>query len=145
MLPNRVISQPPDYSHTSLFAAQSIANAAIVQVINLSPLSEDGLAFNPIADNIPIGDRGLYSFEIHANFAANITGQRRIYLFKNGVQLRGQVEPANNTAAAAHLISGSFVDIPNPGDVYDVRVFQSSGAALNLNECRLTVIRVRDI
>jgi hypothetical protein len=145
MLPSRVISQPFDYSYNKNVGTLSIPNIAITKVTNLTPNSQDGIAYNPAAQNIPLNDKALFCFSLFGIFAANAVGQRRIYLYKNTVALAGQVDPANNTAGSQHYLSGLFFDIPNAGDVYDLRVFQSSGAALILNSCFFTIIKVRDL
>lgn len=120
------------YSIARKAANQSIPNAAITQVLLDTLIVEDGITFNAGANNFPVYETGIYSISFSVQFALNNTGIRGYRIFVNGVNRHTQtLAPAS---LAGNLV-GSFSSVLMQlfsNDVVDLRVFQSSGAALNI-------------
>jgi hypothetical protein len=134
----------PDYVIAGTGVAQSIATAAIVKLTNLVHLAGDGMTWDSVNDRVKVNGHGIYTFVAEVTFAAHATGQRGIYIFFNGFQFVNRRTVANNTAGALHymntLVTAELVGLQE-GALIDIRAFQSSGAALNVNAAQLTIIK----
>lgn len=75
---------------------------------------------------------GVYLVGGHVEFPANATGQRGLYIYLNGATYLAY---AIHDAAAANetAVTVSTVDSFNVGDYVELRGYQSSGGALNVN------------
>lgn len=137
-----------DYVHAGASVAQSIASAATVKLTNLVHLAGDGMTWDSSADNVRLNGAGLYTFIAEVTFAANVTGQRGVHVFFNGLAFFDERTIANNTAAAVHhmMVKRTYQLLGVQGNaLIDVRAFQSSGVALNVNSATLTILKQRNL
>lgn len=74
---------------------------------------------------------GLYSVSALCAFTANVTGNRELYVFKNGTGFT--VLGAAQGAATPTYLNGSALIRMIPGDYIDIQAYQASGGALTLN------------
>lgn len=129
-------------------AAQSIANVTIVKLTGLASFENSGLFFDSANDWIVL-DPGMYAISMLIHWAANAVGQRRNYIFQRAsgtpIEFAGDVQPANATAGHLHRITSTIHFALPAGDSLDFRVFQSSGAALNMNFAQVGIVKLADI
>lgn len=116
-------------------ATQSINNATDTLVqLDTSSFDTDGMGTTGAAAKITINTAGIYMVTCGASFAANTTGVRNISVWRNGstgdriIDVQGYVTSVTsaNTVTASRAVSlaaGAYIDL---------RVYQTSGVALNL-------------
>jgi hypothetical protein len=75
-----------------------------------------------------------------ATFAANSTGFRRLFVYKNGAAISSHRISAVNGDTTS-LFVNDFTTTAST-DTWKLVVYQNSGGALNLQEARLSVIRI---
>lgn len=111
--------------------AQSIPNSTLTVVDWNGDEETTGLTYNTTTDEWTINKAGLYSIHAKVSWASNATGGRHIYIVKNGIIMN----QAQIVAAALNGFSIWISDILRleVGDLIDIRCFQASGAALNVN------------
>lgn len=82
---------------------------------------------------VPTGETGNWLYTIHLEFAANATGQRKLYFRYNGTTELGGVQV--DAAAGGNVTKLSSAILTNllAGDFLDIVVSQNSGGALNLS------------
>lgn len=118
--------------HLERASNQSIPDAAYTEVVfDAAAIKEVGGAWD--GTNLTIEVTGWYLVSMNARFAANATGTRGLRLYKNNAIAWS---PANQDAVQASG-QATIIDAATPmflekGDVLDMRVFQSSGGALDL-------------
>jgi len=131
------ISSGPTFSGCVLTnaAVQSIANAT-VQVVTFDTESLDTDGFHSTVTNtgritIPAGKAGKYLFTAMGQFPNNGTGSREIAMYVNGTQKTASTGiPSGSTTTSITL---AFILDLLVADYVDLRAYQSSGGALNLN------------
>lgn len=116
-------------------ANQSIATSSYTATENLSfdtEVYDVGGMFAPTSTTIviPSGADGLYAFVAQVNFAANATGVRRLALFKNGTEV-ARVNTTDCDATEETFLQLSYQCVGTADDAFALRVYQSSGGALN--------------
>lgn len=80
---------------------------------------------------IPSDGAGVYVISAQVNFAASATGVRNVYIYKDGTQIAKSVD--NGPVAGSNsIINLSIHDYAAGDSYYDVRVYQSSGGALDV-------------
>lgn len=81
---------------------------------------------------ITVKAAGWYQIQSQVQFADNITGNRRIKLFKNGITLdRTEAIAAPISGVAAYVVT-SILSYLLPGDYIQVQAYQNSGGALDV-------------
>jgi hypothetical protein len=116
-------------------ASQSISGSTIT-VVTFDTESLDTDGFHSTVTNtgritIPSGKAGKYLFTAMGQFINNGTGSRALYLYVNGT-----AKTSTSGIAASSLptaMTAAFILDLAVADYVDVRVWQSSGGALNLN------------
>jgi hypothetical protein len=73
---------------------------------------------------------GLYSIKAQGLFASNVTGSRKVYVYKNTVLYRFM---DIKNASGSNWVSGVASVKCVAGDTLDIRVFQDSGGALSMD------------
>lgn len=77
---------------------------------------------------------GVWLFFLKAGFAANAAGQRSILLYKNGSPFSTGPSRSGVTAGGVETLSHADFDVnPNPGDYYEMAVFQNTGGNLTIS------------
>lgn len=120
------------YATVGLLANQSIPNAATTMLtLNTSVGSIAGFSIS--AGTVVAATSGRYSVSASVGFALNGTGERRLLLYKNGVDLISdhQLYPSNAGINITVPLAAKNIDII-AGDYFELRVFQGSGGALNV-------------
>lgn len=112
--------------------AQSIPNNTNTLAVFATEEFDNDTMFNVgvSTTNATVNTAGLFLFTMTSTWAANATGVRMTALLKNGVQ----VGAFQAVSAGGVLSSGTpFTMLINAivGDVFTVRLFQTSGGALN--------------
>ena len=92
-------------------------------------LSGSGGGFTIASNALVIPKPGLYLISGQLAFAANTTGSRSMFLYRNGGVLLRSVGPNSTNGAAT--IHGQLLVRCATGDQVDLRAYQSAGAALN--------------
>jgi hypothetical protein len=127
-------------------AAQSVATATLSQV-NLGGESYDSDPNAAMHDNVTLNPyivvrtAGVYLCHVYCQFASNATGYREVRLrLSSGSYLSVDNRPAVNGSTTD--ITTSVVYLFAATDSVDVVVYQTSGGALDLNVCILTVTKL---
>lgn len=116
-------------------ASQSISSSSIT-VVTFDTESLDTDGFHSTVTNtgritIPSGKAGKYLFTAMGQFVNNGTGSRALYLYVNGT---AKTSTSGITAGGLPTsMTAAFILDLAVADYVDVRVWQSSGGALNLN------------
>ncbi len=127
--------------------AQSLANATFTSVqLNTSERDTDGF-YDPAVPTrltVPSGLGGEYLLSAQVEFAANATGRREL-----GIRVNGTTTVVSDIRAGLSVITRLMVHTQvrlNAGSYLEVRAFQDSGGALNINSNttspRLAIVRV---
>jgi hypothetical protein len=88
------------------------------------------LATNPTRFTVPTGGDGLYFVEGQVQFAANATGIRSVRIYVNGAIVARNDYPAGTTDGLSFQVTAVLALIA--ADYVEVKVYQSSGGALNM-------------
>lgn len=92
---------------------------------------------------VTIQTAGKYSFNFHGFFYPNSTGIRRAMIYKNGVYTPSLAFDNHSAASSgSDTVSFSFSDSCSVGDYYEVYVYQTSGAALELTFAAFEVVLI---
>lgn len=119
---------PPTFRVTR-FSNQSIPNATFTTVsFTAEEIDTDG-GFTATADFVNINTAGRYFHSALSKWTVNANGTRFMTVAGSPTQYC-EIDNANNVPT---LTVGGFADV-NVGFDYQLTVFQSSGAALNLAE-----------
>ncbi len=127
--------------------AQSLADATFTSVqFNTSERDTDGF-YDPAAPTrltVPSGLEGEYLLSAQVEFAANSTGNRQL-----GIRVNGTTTVVSDIRVGLSVITRLIVHTQvrlNAGSYLEVRAFQNSGGALNINSNstspRLAIVRV---
>lgn len=108
---------------------------ATVTALNFTAESYDvgGLHDNGVLPNrltLPGNGSGTYLIHGQATFAANATGRRELYIYKNSV-LAATVKEFGPDAGQQTVLQVSMQDTASAGDYYELRVYQNSGGNLD--------------
>jgi hypothetical protein len=123
-------SSPSAWGSWYLAANQTIPNAVVTIVTATTALGTPvGLTMSA-GGQVTIESPGLYVLSVRAAFVGNATGNRYIYLYVNGAYLQ-RIENAGY-AAGNQTLGGTMVTSLAAGDVVDMRVYQTSGASLDV-------------
>lgn len=122
-------------------AAQSIPTGVTTAVL-LDTEHVDNTAgmFAPTSATITIGDPGVYSVSAGGIWAIAAAGDRVCMIYVNGSEIDGGGASAPGSAANLIRQSASQKVLLSAGDTVEMRVFQSSGGAVNFTG-RLSVVR----
>lgn len=126
-------AQPRCVAYNS--ATQTIASGSNVAITFDSEETDVGAmhstAVNTGRITIPTGGDGVYLLIARVNFPANATGQRQVYLFKNGAQMTGSIVPATS-GSYQWLLEVTAVRALVAGDYIEVFAYQDSTANMNV-------------
>lgn len=116
-------------------AAQSIADSVVTSIsFNTETYDVGSMHDNvsPTRLTVPNGAGGVYLIDTQVTFAASAVGRREVYLYKNGSLIATQrvLNPDGALSTEIHL---ACQDVAVAADFYEVKVFQNSGGALNVN------------
>lgn len=116
-------------------ANQNIGNSATT-ALNFNTETYDVGTMHDVAVNtnritVPASGAGIYVIDAQVTFAANVTGRREVYIFKNGSQIAEVKEPTNS-ATEETTLQISCHDNAAAADYYEVQVFQNSGGGLDV-------------
>lgn len=117
--------------------AQSIPNATVTAITFNAESADVGslhdLSTNPSRITIPTGGSGRYLIKSQVAFDANATGRRVVYIYKNA----SEVARANLFTADGSEDTYVHIEYDDllaaAGDYYEVRVYQNSTGALDVN------------
>ena len=115
---------------------QSIANATET-TINWDSETYDTNTFHSTSTNtsritIPSSYGGYYKVYCTVNFAANSTGQRQLFLYKNGTMISGFMQPPASTGGLYYLSLSTSVNLVAT-DYLEIKVYQNSTGSLGMN------------
>ena len=125
------------YAGVLLYAGdQSIANATET-TINWDSETYDTNTFHSTSSNtsritIPSSYGGYYKVYCTVNFAANSTGQRQLFLYKNGTMISGFMQPPASTGGLYYLSLSTSVSLVAT-DYLEIKVYQNSTGSLGMN------------
>ena len=127
------------YTHTIVTkaAAQSIPNNTLTAMTfdtTTQDYNED--AHNPAVNNSRItpAQYGTVTISANVQFAANATGYRGLQIWKNGTTKVASVREAAPAAGVAVLSLTTVSTCEAAGDYFEVKVFQDSGGALDVEK-----------
>lgn len=86
---------------------------------------------NPTRITIPSGTSGSYLFKGQVQFAANATGRREVYIYKNGSLIATNQVPSAS-AGFDTTVEISTQDNASAGDYYELYAYQNRGGTLDL-------------
>ena len=115
---------------------QSIANATET-TLNWDSETYDTNTFHSTSSNtsritIPTSYGGYYKVYCTVNFAANSTGQRQLFLYKNGTMISGFMQPPASTGGLYYLSLSTSVSLVAT-DYLEIKVYQNSTGSLGMN------------
>ena len=130
-----------------LSSAQSLASGTTT-VAAIATLSTNDLGCT-ISSNQVVVPRGINKVRVSvgADFAANATGVRQVYVQHNSVGGLGLPVSTVNAVASGDTVmslTSSVVSVV-AGDTFSFQVYQNSGAALNLSNTNYTYIEVEAV
>lgn len=125
----------PDRVRATMGNSQSIPDSTVTAVTWTSADTYDTNSMHSTSSNpsrITIKTSGLYAVAVNIWFAANATGYRQLWLYKNGSALGLYVQnPSPGTGACNANLYDEIQCVA--GDYLEARAEQNSGAALNIN------------
>lgn len=116
-------------------AVQSIGDATLTAInfdaetYDVGAMHDTSTATNRVT--VPAGSDGIYIIHAQVTFAANATGKREAFLYKNAAALSTAREIASSGTEET-VIHISVHDTATAGDYYELRVNQNRGGALNV-------------
>ena len=114
--------------------AQSISTGVTTAVtFNTESFDTDGFhstTTNTSRMTVPAGKGGKYLVTGGATFATNSTGNREIYIYKNGNQYSSAFSPGTSVGSTSVVIS-DIVTL-SPTEYVEIRVAQDSGSTVDL-------------
>lgn len=114
--------------------AQSIPTSVTTAVtFNTESFDTDGFhstTTNTSRMTVPSGKGGKYLVTGGATFATNATGNREIYIYKNGNQYSSAFSPGTSVGSTSVVIS-DIVTL-SPTEYVEIRVAQDSGSTVDL-------------
>lgn len=113
-------------------SAQSINDSTTTTILFATLITDTHSAFNTGTGEYTVKVPGKYRVSAICEFAANATGARVLYLYKNGVEQRAFGYAGDNIAGDSTMLSGSLNISCVAGDVLTIRARQTSGGALNI-------------
>lgn len=122
----------PPYFSMYQSISQSIPNNTLTTITMDTPewdTDSGRAATTPFGYTIPAGMTGRWAFRWGASWNANITGSRKVELFKNGAVVRSAVFNTTNNADI-YAMTGSRTLAVNAGDVMTVVALQNCGGGL---------------
>ncbi len=123
-------------------STQSIPNNTVTAVTFTVETFDNMAGFAATSSTITVSEAGVYAVTAGGAFAANATGLRVIAIQQNGVDVPGGLQEANAPAGGGiGYINVSQHILASAGDTVIVNVLQTSGGALNIDACRLSVVR----
>lgn len=127
-------SQPGIRAYLGI-GGQNIANSVITPIyMSGTSFSQGGMFLNAASSGtfvVPPGGAGVYQVNCTAgDFAANATGLRILYIYKNAVLLNAASQ-AGSTQVSADLAVSTVINAV-AGDAFSCQVFQNSGVALTI-------------
>jgi hypothetical protein len=116
---------------------ESFANgiAAVVTLFNSTTYDTHGMV-DLTNNRVTAPEPGLYTVTASVTFAANTTGDRWLILDKDGVAYSSFSMPAPTISAILNMADGIQL---NAGQYVSIRAYQSSGGALDLTACTLSL------
>jgi hypothetical protein len=115
---------------------QSIASGSDTVVVFNSEVVDSGGVHSTSANTgrltVPTGQDGVWLLTAHVEFAANVTGQRRIFLRHNGLTDLGGLTVLAADAGTTKVSTALLVYLA-AADYVEVVALQTSGGALNLS------------
>lgn len=132
-LSSSVTSQTSVNARYSMTAPQSISNSTQT-ILNFSNLEKDstGSVSTGASWKFTAPISGEYRVSVIIEWAGNVTGQRNLALWKNGVQFKALDLNLTPPSSTAFMQQGTATVSMLAGDYIDVRVFQASGGSLNV-------------
>ena len=115
-------------------AAQSIANGTETSLAFNSERYDTAAMHDTATNNsrITIGAAGLYVITTHIEFATNVTGQRYAFIRLNGATILAMQTGWEGAGGVGLYINLATTERLAAADYLEVRVYQNSGAALNV-------------
>lgn len=114
---------------------QSITDATITGITLNNEVYDKGSMHDNSTNSeritIPTGGAGIYAFFGQVTFAANATGRRELYLYKNGSKV-AEAKEFNPDGTETTVLQVNYQDEASVNDYYELRVYQNSTAALNV-------------
>lgn len=125
----KVLGQPPAVEVVVSNFNLATSGTATTVVFDTEVEDTDGMWASGAGSDIVCVRAGRHGVRITPVFAANGTGNRRAFLFKNGVQVSQATVGAQNISQGVPLADGLRLAV---GDVLTVKCSQSSGGALTV-------------
>lgn len=117
-------------------ATQTINNATET-ALTFNAEDYDTDAFHDNSTNntrmtIPTGKGGRYLVTATTAFFNNATGQRTVYIYKNGSTLLNTAQVAGVSGSIDAFVTTSYVVNVSAADYLEIKVFQNSGGTLTI-------------
>jgi hypothetical protein len=126
------VTQPQYWIVASIPGTQSISNGTITIVSWTTSVAGTGITFSNPTTVFTIPVAGLYSVSYGATFAANGTGVRSIWGTISGTTVQLATTTVSAVSGDFTRLCGGFQYRFAANDTLSVRVFQTSGGALNI-------------
>ncbi len=139
--------RPFKFRGRQIAGGQVIPTGTAPVTITIDTEDDDPQGMHPAGSSgsvtIPAGGDGLYVVHGHVSYAASVTGNRNVALYKNGVALFGSNNTVpgygtNTNTTAAGTVLAQLV----AGDVITLGFWQTSGANMNTTNATLGLARV---
>ncbi len=109
---------------------QSIPNAVVTTLQFNTVIASNGIPYDIVNNWFTIPSSGLYGINAFYQAAANGVGVRSIFIYLNGNSIFSRAVAVSNINGGNN-IEISVLDRLTAGDTLQIRVGQTSGAALN--------------
>ena len=135
-LPSWATPSSPSFVGASVFkaATQSISNATETLITFATETYDDGNFFDSATSAtkliVPAGKGGKYLITATTTYNANSTGQRIVYMYKNGTSVNAVVF-VNGGTIDTTIVSSTVLSLAAT-DYVELKAYQNSGGALNL-------------
>lgn len=121
--------------HATTVGTQSLVNVTITTLAFDAEVFDVGGLHDPVTLNsritVPAGADGTYLVSVQVSFAPNATGERIVYLLKNGAILAQAVAaPSSGGAGSNTTIPLVTLVVLAAADYLELQAYQSSGGAL---------------
>lgn len=143
VLLNQKVTSTNIFTSTGQYKARSYLDSANQTIPNAiaTPINWDANAYNtgnlhstslnPSRFTIPSGGNGLYIFNCQVTFAANSTGRRELYVYKNGSKI-AECKLFNPDASQQSVLNLFASDNCSANDNFEFYVYQNSTGTLDV-------------
>lgn len=130
------------YIETSINVPFAVTTGLYLPIIGLSTVSStSGITYNALNGEYKVSNAGIYIISYSVTWDQKATGAREVYIYFNDGALNAD-SAINNVTATVSANSSCLVKKLIDNQTFEVRVFQSSGGNVNINEVHINVVKM---